>query len=140
MATSYFDDKTIEPQDKDLEVALGSTYPLYREIFKRLVNTYDDIRPEWKHYGKKAGWLLKLFKGKRNILFIIPHEKHFAISFTFGDKAVEKVMESDLPDELKTELQNAKKYMEGRGLGIFITENTENVEDVMKLIEIKLNN
>ncbi|MDR2038472.1 MAG: DUF3788 domain-containing protein [Bacteroidales bacterium] len=139
MATSYFEDKALEPRDKDMEVALGSTYRLFEEIFRYLVDTYEDIHPEWKHYGKKIGWQLKLFKGKRNIMFIVPFEGHFIVYFSFGDKAVQQVMESNLSNELKTELQNAKKYMEGRGINLPITENTENIDHIIKLIEIKIN-
>lgn len=140
MPVSYFEDKSIEPSDKALEVALGPVYRLFEEIFRHLVDTYEDIRPEWKHYGKKMGWQLKLFKGKRNLLFIVPFDKSFIVYFSFGDKAVQQVMESGLPDEIKTELQNAKKYMEGRGINISITEDTPNVDDILKLIEIKINN
>lgn len=140
MATSYFEDKTKEPQDSEFETVLGSTYPLFENMFKYLVDTYEDIRPEWKHYGKKIGWLLKIFKGKRNILFVVPYEKKFTITFTFGDKAVQQVMESDVSDEIKTDLQNAKKYMEGRVIVISITNDTENINHLIKLIDIKLNN
>jgi len=140
MQVNYFVDKTTEPQDKDMEIALGSTYPLFEEIVKYLVDTHKDIRPEWKQYSKKMGWQLKLFKGKRNIMFVVPFEGSFIVYFIFGDKAVQQVMESDLPDEIKTELQNAKKYMEGRGINILITQDTKNVDDIIKLIEIKLNN
>ena len=140
MPVSYFEDKTIEPQVKDLEVALGSTYTLFEKIVSFLVETYPDFRQEWKHYGKKMGWQLKLFKGKRNIMFIVPFDGHFIVYFSFGDKAVEQVMESDMPDWIKNELQNAKKYMEGRGINVLISQDTKNVDDVIKLIEIKITN
>ena len=140
MLVNYFVDRTTEPQVKDMEVALGSTYPLFEQIVKYLMDTHKDIRPEWKQYGKKTGWQLKLFKGKRNIMFVVPFEGSFIVYFTFGDKAVQQVMESDLPDEIKTELQNARKYMEGRGINLSITGETENVDEIIKLIEIKLNN
>ncbi|MEY8608827.1 DUF3788 family protein [Parabacteroides segnis] len=140
MATSYFEDKTKEPQDSELEIALGSTFPLFETMCKYLVDTYKDIRPEWKHYGNKTGWLLKIFKGKRNIMFVVPYEKTFTVTFTFGDKATQQVMESDISDEIKTDLQNAKKYMEGRVIVIPITDDTENVDHLINLIDIKLNN
>ncbi len=140
MSVTYFEDKTREPQESELEVALGSTYPFFKEIFKHLEDNHEDIRPEWKHYGKKTGWLLKLFKGKRNILFVVPFEGSFNVNFTFGDKAVQQVMESDLSDEIKIEWQNAKKYMEGRVVNFSITKDTDNIDHIIKLIEIKLNN
>lgn len=140
MPVSYFEDKTKQPFDSELEIALGPTYPMFEKIFKYLVDTYEDIRPEWKHYGKKMGWQLKLFKGKRNIMFVVPFDKHFIVYFSFGDKAVQHVMESTISDEIKTELQNAQKYMEGRGINISMTEGSDNVADILKLIDIKIKN
>lgn len=140
MPVNYFVDRATEPENKDMEVALGSTYPLFEKIVKYLVDTCKDIRPEWKQYSKKMGWQLKLLKGKRNILFIVPFEGSFMVYFVFGDKAVQRVMESDISDEIKTQLQNARKYMEGRGIELSITEDTENIDHIIKLIEIKLNN
>jgi len=49
------------------------------------------------------------------------------------------VEESDLPQNIKTTLKNAKKYMEGRGLSIEVKSSKE-VEIVKKLVEIKVNN
>ena len=86
------------------------------------------------------GWQLNLLKEKRNIMFVVPFDGYFIVAFIFGDKAVGQVLESDLPEEIKTELQNAKKYMEGRIINITITQDTKNVDDIIRLIEIKLNN
>ena len=140
MPVSYFEDKMNEPRMEDLQIPLGSTYHLFEQIYEYLVDRYEDIRPEWKHYGKKMGWQLKLFKGKRNIMFVVPFERSFIVYFSFGDKAVQQVIESNLPDEIKNELQNAKKYIEGRGINLSITKDCENVDNIIKLIEIKLNN
>lgn len=140
MPVNYFVNREIEPSDRDLEVALGSSYYLFERIFKYLVDTYGNIYPEWKRYSKKTGWQLKILKGKRNIMFVVPFEGSFLVYFVFGDKAVDQVLQSNLSDEIKTELQNAKKYMEGRGIEISITEDTTSVEHIIKLIEIKLNN
>lgn len=113
MSVSYFEDKTKQPLDSELETALGPTYPLFEKIFKYLADTYTDIRPEWKHYGKKMGWQLKIFKGKKKILFVVPFDKHFIVYFSFGDKAVLQVMESTVSDEVKTALQTHKSIWKG---------------------------
>jgi hypothetical protein len=54
-------------------------------------------------------------------------------------KAVTAVEKSDLPHELITELKNARKYAEGRGLRIDVKNSTD-VEHIKKLVEIKVNN
>jgi len=76
---------------------------------------------------------------KTQPVFFIPLKDFFKLSFIFGDKAVLAVEESDLPQNIKTTLKNAKKYMEGRGLSIEVKSSKE-VEIVKKLVEIKVNN
>ena len=66
-------------------------------------------------------------------------EDLFKISFVFGDKAVAAVEKSDLPKNLITELKNARKYMEGRGLQVEVKQS-EDIENIKKLVEIKMNN
>jgi len=63
---------------------------------------------EWKFYGQKSGWILKTLRKKRNLFFFIPLEDSFQVSFVYGEKAVVVVEKSDLPQELITELKNAK--------------------------------
>lgn len=46
-------------------------------------------------------------------------------------------MESYIEDEMKTELLNAKKYAEGRGIQIPVTKSTL-LPDIKLLVEIKL--
>ena len=57
----------------------------------------------------------------------------------FGDKAVQEIENSDISDELKKKVLNAKKYAEGRGLVVEVKDNTS-ISDIKKLIEIKINN
>lgn len=139
MAASVFDDKNKKPNDKMLKKALGKTYKLWEEIKKHLSEEYGELTENWKFYNQKSGWLLKTLKKKRNLFFFIPVKGFFKITFIFGDKAVRSVMESGLPDSIKTTLKNARKYMEGRGLQIEVGSAKE-VEIVKKLIEIKINN
>jgi hypothetical protein len=52
---------------------------------------------------------------------------------------VAAVERGDLPEDIKNELKNARKYVEGRGLRIEVTSQKE-VEHVKKLIDIKVGN
>ena len=94
---------------------------------------------DWKFYGVKSGWILKTLRKKRNLFFFVPLEGSFQISFVFGDKAVAAAQKSELPQELITELKNARKYAEGRGLRIDV-KNSADVEHIKTLVEIKVNN
>ena len=57
----------------------------------------------------------------------------------FGQKATDKILSSDISEEIKTELLNSKVYMEGRVIRLEINENS-NINDIQKLILIKLSN
>jgi hypothetical protein len=139
MAASVFEDKDNKPDDKMLAKALGKSNRLWQDIKKLLKAEYGELIEEWKFYGQKSGWILKTLRKKRNLFFFIPLNGSFQVSFVFGEKAVAAVEKSDLPKGLITELKNARKYAEGRGLRIDV-KNSADIENVKKLVEIKVNN
>jgi hypothetical protein len=139
MSASIFADKNKKPTDKMLKVALGKTYAFWEGIKKHILSEYGKATEDWKFYNVRSGWLLKTLLKKRNLFFFVPVEDYFKLSFIFGDKAVEAVVKSDLPENIKTTLRNAKKYMEGRGLSIDV-KTSEDVEITKKLVDIKINN
>jgi hypothetical protein len=73
------------------------------------------------------------------LFFFIPLKSCFQVSFVFGDRAVAAVEKSGLPNKLITELKDARKYAEGRGLRIDVKSSAD-VENIKKLMEIKVNN
>ena len=91
---------------------------------------------EWKHYGAKSGWILKLLLKKRNLFFLTPGDGHFRVAFVFGEKAVEAIAEGGFAASLVGELQAARKYAEGRGLRIEV-ESDADVRTVVALAKIK---
>ena len=76
---------------------------------------------------------------KRNLFFLIPYERFFKIVFIFGDKAVQEIEKSNIADQIKNDIINAKKYMEGRGIAIEVKDGG-NLPDIKVLIDIKINN
>jgi len=132
-----FDDKTIKPNDDLLSKKIGKSFEYWVEIQKYVKSNYENIIEEWKFYGKKYGWQLKTLLKKRNLFFLIPSESSFKITFIFGDKAVEAIKQSNISDELKSAVVEAKKYAEGRGLPIII-KNKKYLPDIKTLIRIKV--
>ena len=67
----------------------------------------------------------------------MPCDKYFKVAFTFGDKASDLIFNSELPDSIKTDLFEAKKYAEGRTIQIEVkTEN--NLDNILEMTRIKL--
>jgi len=139
MSTSVFDDKSVKPDEKALLKAIGKTAGHWQKIKINLENEYGELIEDWKHYGQKTGWLLKVLRKKRNLFFCIPLKESFRIAFVFGEKAVSAVQSSNLPESIKLELKNARKYAEGRGLRIDV-KSARDVENIRKLVEIKIKN
>ena len=139
MSEPIFLDKAKPPSEAKLKQTLGSTFDLWQEIKTFVKSEIGETSEEWKFYMKSTGWQLKTLLKKRNLFFFTPYENCFRITFVFGDKAVAEVEKSDLSKNIVDELLNAKKYMEGRGLSIWIKTNKD-VKVVQKLLVIKVAN
>jgi len=139
MSSSIFIDKSKKPNKAKLAEALGISSSLWEDIKSFIKENFGEFVEEWKFYSKKSGWTLKLLRKKRNLFFFLPQKGHFKITFVFGDKAVSAVEKSDLPKSIISNLVNARKYMEGRGLQIDVTTKA-GVNHIKKLIKIKIEN
>ena len=132
-----FLEKERPPDGKDLAAALGGTAILWTAIREGLEAGCGPLQEEWKYYGAKAGWTMKLLLGKRNLFFLSPGTGSFMVSFVLGDKAVATLVKSDLPADLIEEARGARRYAEGRGLRLEVRSGRE-VDIVLKLTAIKL--
>lgn len=131
-----FVDKAVMPTEEMLKNTLGGSYDVLSSL-KDYSNEYDDITYEWKMYSKKSGWTQLVKQKKRTLFYILPRENYFEVSFVFGDRAVEALEASDLADNLKKELREARKYMEGRGLSISLQADSK-LKDVLLLLKAKV--
>ena len=134
-----FLDKSCKPNEATLSEVLGRSYTHWKLIQSLLNDQYGKLAPEWKYYGAKSGWTLKMMLKKRNLFFFAPCDKYFRIAFVFGDKAVRAIEEIDLSPALIKEIKGAKRYAEGRGLRIEVRKR-EQIEDIVKLTAIKVDN
>jgi hypothetical protein len=134
--SSTLKDKSLKPDDQILSVALGASFKSWTEIKNAITEEHGTTREEWKYYGAKSGWVLKLLLKKRNLFFLIPGDKHFTLGFVFGDRAVEAIEKSSLPPAMIREVRDARRYAEGRGLRIDVRNRTH-VSHVLNLVDIK---
>jgi hypothetical protein len=137
MSASIYKEKLVEPDDKMLTYDLADTKS-YLDTIKEFIHfEYGDFMPEWKFYNQKSGWILKMYTKKRNVLFVVPCDKYFRVAFTFGEKASDLVFKSKLPDSIKRNLFEAKKYAEGRTIQIEV-KTVRDVDNILEMIKIKL--
>ena len=67
------------PDDAHLTLALGSSRHAWDQLVAAL--SADCDVEEWKSYSPKAGWALRLLRGKRAIVYLSPGKGGFTASF-----------------------------------------------------------
>ena len=139
MAEYLFLDKTAEPNEDQLKEALSNSYKYWAAIQTVISSKYGEVIPEWKFYTKKTGWTRKTLLKKRNLFFFQPYLNNFELTFVFGEKAVSEIEKSDVSIELVQKLLSAKKYAEGKGLAVKVSQKSD-LKNIFKLIDIKVNN
>ena len=136
---SYFTDKKFIPTNQDLKKTLGSTFSIWENIVDTTKTLYPKAIEEWNFSGEKYGWNFRIKDKKRAIIYLLPQDKFFKVSFVFGQKATDIILNSIIADDIKTELRNTKVYAEGRGIRIDV-KNKFPLKDIQELIKIKLAN
>ena len=139
MDTSIFTDKARIPDHLMLIDALGDLYPVWMEIRDYVFNKYPSATEEWNFPGQKYGWSFRIKDKKRAIIYLLPRDKYFMVAFVFGEKATIEALASGIESEIITIIESARVYAEGRGFRIEV-RNSYTIQDVRKLIDIKMSN
>ncbi len=137
MSENVFISKETMPDEEMVREKLGANYAHFENLSQFIGDEFGVTTREWKFYGKKLGWTLKTFLKKRNLFFISIYDGYFRIGFVFGEKAVKNVLDSGIDPSLKRELEEARKYAEGRGIAIRV-DNADCLKDVKELVRIKV--
>ena len=130
---------TDQPTDAELGKALGAAKPVWDRLIADMAAEHDTAVQEWKCYSPKAGWALRLKRGKRTILWLAPCEGCFRAAVILGDKAVRAARAGGLSARELRLLDEADKYPEGTGIRLHI-RTVKELSTVMKLAVIKLEN
>jgi len=133
-------DKLIKPNDEIIFSIIGDTELLWKQTFSHLFDNSKDISVSWKYSDCGKYWVCVALKKKNTIFRIHIFKKNsFSIAFPFGDKLETIISKSTLPESLKNDFKNAKKYNATRYITIE-AEDTNDFENIKKLIDIKLKN
>lgn len=134
---SIFTQKSEMPTTASLQEALGETYVFWQTFAAYTQKLYPEATEEWTFASEKFGWSFRIKDKKRILIYLLPRDKFFKVAFVFGQKATDAILESDMAEAIKNELQAAKVYAEGRGIRIDIKDG-KTTEDILKLIGIKI--
>ena len=122
MAPSIFLDRGSPPERRKLEAVLGESSVLWTEIRARLAATCSPLTETWSYSGKSHGWLLRLARRKKPIVYLVPHPGYFVASLVLNEKGIEAAEASGLPQAVLEIVRHAPEFPEGRNVRIEVRE------------------
>ena len=134
MESSIFTNKDHCPAAKDLENELGKLYSAWEEIRAFTFDNFPGVKEEWNY--SKSGWNARIKDEKRAIIYLMPCAGFFKASFVFGEKATKLALAASIDPAIKSIIESAPVYGEGRGFRIEV-RNKKMVKDIEQLLLIK---
>jgi len=125
------------PADAEIASFLGPAKALWDQLLEDLDAELNVNGQEWRRCSAKAGWLLRLKRGQRAIVYLLPLEGGFTASFALGGKAMEAARKSRLPKSMAPAIAEAKKYPEGWAVRMEV-RNRSAAAAVKRLARIKI--
>ena len=97
----------------------------WKQTLSYLYDTNKNISEEWKYYNDGKAWLFRALKKKKTLFWIRILKDTFRIAFWFSDKFEPIILESDLPENIKDEYKNAKRFNKSRCIYIDILDSND---------------
>jgi hypothetical protein len=120
--------KAAAPSAAELAAELGSAETLWTKLRDEV-----GLTGEWHSYSRKAGWSMRLRRGERNIVYLVPGHGEYEVAFILGDRAVAAAKERGLAKMF----DGARRYAEGTAVR-FGVKGPKDVATARKLVAIKL--
>ena len=137
MALSAFDDKAHPPSPADLDAMLGRAAALWRRLVDEVQLAHGPLEELWNFAGPKFGWSLRLKDRKRVVVYLTPVQGHFLVGLVLGERAVAAAQASDLAPAVLRQIDEARRYAEGRGVRLAVRTGAE-LADVLRLVKLRM--
>lgn len=136
METIVLTDPAVEPTDEIVFSFIGENKTLWEQLMNHLKNERKDMDGSWRYYNDGKSWLLRGLKKEKIIFWVAVVQGTFRVSFYLSSKAEPLVADSNLPQKIKDEFE-ATRGQKFRAI-TFLMSSQEDVENIKKLIDIKL--
>lgn len=130
-------DPNVQPTDELVFSIIGENSVYWENLIEHLYEKHLNITEEWRFYNDGKSWLYRALQKKKTLYWIGVIKDTFRISFWFGDKAEPIIEASSLPEKIKEEFRNAKRYGKIRAVSIEMHSN-EDLQNVILLLELKV--
>jgi len=130
-------DPNVRPDEELVFGILGEKSVYWEQLIDYVYDNHFDISEEWRFYNDGKAWLYRALRKKKTIYWIGVISDTFRVTFWFGDKAEPAILASSLPDGIKNDFLNAKKYGKIRSISVEI-RNPEDLQNVLALVELSV--
>ncbi|MBL7970715.1 MAG: DUF3788 family protein [Prolixibacteraceae bacterium] len=129
-------DPNIQPTDELIFSIIGENSVYWEKLVDYLYDNHFDITEEWRFYNDGKSWLYKAVRKKQTLYWIGIIKDTFRVTFWFGEKAQSLIEGSILPDKVKEEFRNAKRYGQLRAVSVEV-RSEDDYNNVVTLVELK---
>jgi hypothetical protein len=109
-----------------------------KEAFQALAKRGTGTTSEWRRYGAKSPWVLKVSQGERTLLYLEPTPGAVCATVVLGKRATEAALGGAVSKGLHDTIRSARAYAEGRPVRV-IVKRMADVKGVEELLAVKLN-
>ena len=121
MADNIFMDPGHSPDEEAVARALGDKFAW----FEAICDAGDDFEQEWKHYGKKYGWKLKVHDYVKTLFELTIAEGDFRIGMAVRERELQALRLDPVLSTQLGDLLTPEKFAEGWGIRVLV--DRENV-------------
>lgn len=129
-------DPAIQPTDELIFEIIGENSKYWEALIEYLYEKHLNITEEWRFYNDGKSWLYKVVRKKQTLYWIGVIKDTFRVTFWFGEKAEPIIEASTLPESIKEEFRNAKRYGQLRAISVEVRSD-DDFANVVKLLELK---
>jgi ABC-type uncharacterized transport system YnjBCD substrate-binding protein len=130
-------DPAVFPDETILKSIIGEKMEMWNDLMDQTIMSYQSITPVWRYYNDGKQWLFRLLHKKDTLFWCSLIDTTFRISFYFTDKFEPAILQSQLPEEVKTGFMVSQRYGKLRAITIRMDQPGD-LHAVKQLIAIKL--
>ena len=75
---------------------IGKSKVIWEDLFQHIHTEYPELTSEWRYYNDGKSWLMKVSRKSKTIFWLSVIEKTFIVTFYFGGKAEQTVLDLSL--------------------------------------------
>ena len=135
MAVGTFVEKQRQPTMREIFGSIASKKELWDSLERFVAENYRTKR-DFAFYGKNYGWAVRFRKAGKALLSMYPGEGSFSVQIVLGATPTKKASNLKLGRNVRTKLEKAHEFPEGRWLFIKISSK-QDLRDVQHLLLLK---